>query len=463
MGIQSIPAPSTASAPFVGAGSVAVSTYSTQGFYTTTLAAGKYLITVDAAGGYTRRTSSSDDNDGDIQNAPKWHYGDSINDQYSSNNLSGTSIVVNLTTASQIWLHTDQRFDRSPNGQKYYSSVPNSQFYRTAGFTSAVSDIDVGIPYMGYFNNANSSARMGWLLAATTFSGMGGGFFDQSSRIATNSVESAGTKGIVLNSDRMFVLQGSQLWSSTNSTSWTNITHGMSETVHGVAKGTVANTYVAVSTSGTATANLSVTTDGITWGTRNSGVSSGLNCVIFGTIYVAAGDSGVITTSTDGYTWTSRTSPTTSTNWGMALYNNGIYLLIGNNTANVINAAYSTNGTTWTAKAITASAKADLFTGLRLNTALPTAYIAENDSNRGGNFFAGGGYFWLIQYGHARVSTDAVTWQQFPMSEKFFNSYNHWGWSTANNGLVGHNFVNDHPVAKHFPTPAQYTIYNYSS
>jgi len=260
----------------------------------------------------------------------------------------------------------------------------------------------------------------------------------------------------------MFVGQANQLWASTNSTSWTNITHGLSDNIMGVCKGTVANTFVAVTDSGTSTANLSVSTDGVTWGTRNSNVSNSLNCVNFGTIYVAAGNSGVITTSTDGYTWSSRTSPTTSTNWNVCLYNNNTYLLIGQNVSGVTNAAYSTNGTTWTAKAITASAKADLLTGAALNSSLPQATMDENQSNSGGNFFTGGGYFWLIQYGIARVSTDAITWQQFPTGEKYANQYHHWGWSTASNGLVGHVFQNDGWMAKHYPTPAQYTIYNYS-
>jgi len=159
MGIQSIPAPSTASAPYVGAGSVAATAYSTQGFYTTTLSAG-------------------------IQDAPKWHYGDSINDQYASNNLSNDSIVVNLTTASQIWLYVDGRFDHGPTGKRYYSSQPNTQLYRAAGLKSAVSNLDVGAPIVGYRNSSNTQARFGWLLTPTTFSGISSTYFDQEARMA---------------------------------------------------------------------------------------------------------------------------------------------------------------------------------------------------------------------------------------------------------------------------------------
>ena len=66
--------------------------------------------------------------------------------------------------------------------------------------------------------------------------------------------------------------------------------------------------FVAVGFSGT----ILTSPDGITWTTRTSGTTYGLNGVTWsGTQFVAVGFSGTILTSLDGITWTSRTSGTT--------------------------------------------------------------------------------------------------------------------------------------------------------
>jgi len=73
----------------------------------------------------------------------------------------------------------------------------------------------------------------------------------------------------------------------------------------GVAYGN--STYVRVSNS---LGNfVSTSTDGITWVSRTTGVTSALSSIVFGNgIFVAAGTGGAMATSTDGITWTAQTS-----------------------------------------------------------------------------------------------------------------------------------------------------------
>jgi hypothetical protein len=148
------------------------------------------------------------------------------------------------------------------------------------------------------------------------------------------------------------------------------------------------------------------------------------------------------------------------------LYNNGRYLLIAAEpTSTSINAAYSTDGTTWTGKSITGSAIADaLSDGLaKKSTMFPTS-IAVNSMASGRNgIFAGGGYFWFGTNGNFLVSTDAVTWSQYPLSGRHWNSYQTFGWSAANNGIISIHNRNDGYYRKSFPTPAQYYIYNHTA
>jgi hypothetical protein len=223
---------------------------------------------------------------------------------------------------------------------------------------------------------------------------------------------------------------------------------------------------VAVSGSSTATENISASTDGITWTTRNSGVSQQLRCVTFGNnLYVAAGLAGNITTSTDGTTWSTRTSPQTSVAWNFALYNNNRYLLIASEpTSAGINGAYSTDGTTWTGISISGSAVAEALTagGLAKKTTQVTTNLDSHIKGRSG-IFAGGGYFWVGTNGNFLVSSDAVTWSQYPISQKFWINYNQFGWSAANNGIVCIQSENNGHYRKAFPTPAQYYIYNHTA
>ena len=66
--------------------------------------------------------------------------------------------------------------------------------------------------------------------------------------------------------------------------------------------------YVAVGLTGT----ILTTSDGTTWTSRTSGVSTDLNGITYGnSTFVLVGETGTILTSSDGTTWASRHSITT--------------------------------------------------------------------------------------------------------------------------------------------------------
>lgn len=475
MGISTIPAASSTSAPYAGATTLAASAYTTTGFYSTTLAAGKYVITVQPSGGTIDPQNTNVSYNSGTSLAPKWNFADDVNDLYAIGQDSGTPLTVNLTTTSTIFLTTDLRWNMSPvSYTRYYTSVPNSQFYRgSQNFRTANSNWDKGIAVYGNRNDNQSQTRMGWIPADTTFSGMASQstLVDFADSMVTSDQNHGATEmcNMLLMDNYMFVgLDNAQLYSSSNSTTWALRTTGLSGAIMDVANGNVANTYVAVSRSSSATANLSVSTDGLTWGTRNSGVSANLNCVTFGNgLYVAAGNSGNITTSTDGYTWATRTSPQTSNPWNIALYNNGKYLLLANtSTAAGINAAYSTDGTTWTSVLTVANTKIAALTAgsVQQRAGVPYSYVEQNAATYGkSNTFTGGGYFWVAFQGGWQISTNATTWYTYLVSPRHFAEYPRWGYSTASGGISLAIDRNNGHFAKAFPTPAQYYIYNHSA
>ena len=88
-------------------------------------------------------------------------------------------------------------------------------------------------------------------------------------------------------------------------------------------------------------------TGGITWTTRTSGFgSTRIRGVTHGDgLYVAVGDSGVLTTSPDGTTWTSRTSGLGSYIFGVT-YGDGLYVAVGYSGT----LTTSPDGTTWTSR-----------------------------------------------------------------------------------------------------------------
>ena len=84
-------------------------------------------------------------------------------------------------------------------------------------------------------------------------------------------------------------------------------------------------------------------TDGTTWTTRTSGVSVNLKSVASSNnIIVAIGEQGTVISSTDGITWTTRTSGV-SVNLNKIIHDNNLFIIVGNDGAVI----YSSNGTNW--------------------------------------------------------------------------------------------------------------------
>lgn len=87
--------------------------------------------------------------------------------------------------------------------------------------------------------------------------------------------------------------------------------------------------------------------NGITWTSRTSGVTTGLNSVYFdGTTWVVVGDGGVILTSTNGTTFTARTSGTTNNLLSVTKGAGSTWIAVG--AGGVI--LTSPNSVTWTAQ-----------------------------------------------------------------------------------------------------------------
>jgi len=88
-------------------------------------------------------------------------------------------------------------------------------------------------------------------------------------------------------------------------------------------------------------------TDGITWVTRDSGRTSYLDGIAYGSnLFVAVGQHGSILTSPDGTAWTIRTLPgSDTTSLESIAYGNGTFVIVGNNPHKTY---YSTNGIDWT-------------------------------------------------------------------------------------------------------------------
>jgi hypothetical protein len=113
---------------------------------------------------------------------------------------------------------------------------------------------------------------------------------------------------------------------------WASVVYGNGKFV-AVAKGSATTAY---------------STDGVTWTTGNSGVSSGAFKVIYGNgkfVAVNQQTSNNLFYSTDGITWTAGSINSGSSAWTSVIFANGKFVAIG--VAASANAAYSTYGVTW--------------------------------------------------------------------------------------------------------------------
>jgi hypothetical protein len=128
---------------------------------------------------------------------------------------------------------------------------------------------------------------------------------------------------------------------------WTTQASGLTGSIYGSAAGN--GIYMVGATGG----QLSTSTDGITWTTRNAEFgTTAIYDIAFGNgVFVAVGGSGatgVVRTSTDGITWTSRTNPLPAGgNLRRCKFIEGNFYLLNESLSNI---ATSTDGITWTTR-----------------------------------------------------------------------------------------------------------------
>lgn len=166
------------------------------------------------------------------------------------------------------------------------------------------------------------------------------------------SASAAQVSVIAYNGSNLYVAGFSDgtLFSSPDGITWTSRTSGFgANAIYKIAFGN--GLFVAVGNNGT----LTTSTDGITWTARTSQFGTGAirDVKYANSLWVAVGQNSTgpalgISTSTDGLTWTARTvTGTIGPTANSVDYGNGYWVLAASNVTN--NAAYSTNGTTWTA------------------------------------------------------------------------------------------------------------------
>jgi hypothetical protein len=144
---------------------------------------------------------------------------------------------------------------------------------------------------------------------------------------------------------------------------------------------------------------ISTSTNAIQWRLRTSGTTLDITQVIYGNIFLAAGQGGCIATSTNAIQWRLRTSGFGTTIWGVT-YNNGIYIASGNNGITVS----STDAIHWTLRTSGFGATA-------ISNAVSGNNIFINVGNDG--VITTSTYQNLSSYGFGallQASTDSITW-----------------------------------------------------
>ncbi len=135
----------------------------------------------------------------------------------------------------------------------------------------------------------------------------------------------------------VYVGQNGLAGTSTNGTTWTTATSGITTAINDVKYGTGKFVFVGNSN------QIGTSTDGTTWTTSTTLFAGQHNKLIYANgLFIVGGQNGTLGTSTDAVTWTAITSGTSS-NINALAYGNGMYVYAGNNGA----FATSTDAITW--------------------------------------------------------------------------------------------------------------------
>lgn len=415
MGIATFPAPSAGGATaFPSAGALVASSFETKGYYSTTLAAGRYIVT--AIGAQSNQGWPTNNNDHKKSTFSVTSYANNV---YQRNAQYGQPMVINLTTTDTVYI-TSATQHNSP--WSYSFSGTNESYRIRERWDSANSDIDKFF-WCGY-NNADMyvSNKLYWVpptIPSPYNSNTDGRIAIYNVGSTSYRSQNACNYAAYLN-DAWFFARGHYvnpstrtitLFRSTDFVTWGAVTTNTtaSEPIQGMIYAN--GKYLVCSRDVTNTSNVAWSTDGITWTATNSNMTGSYpQHFAYGNgVYVLVGTSGRISSSTDGITWAARTAPTTSTNYYRVLFANNLFLALGDSTGSSYTAmAVSTDGTTWTA----ASGFA--------NIAAANAYAAEPTKafnyalgigeTEGGQVFTADNEFWVIKGDNIWTSTNGTAW-----------------------------------------------------
>jgi hypothetical protein len=475
MGIQSVPAASTASAPFVGAGSIVANVVNDNGFYTTSLAAGNYVITCQF------NQQSNQYNDGNQSDTRAgWGYSAYQSSRFGSELRTGEAVLIKLTTTTTLWMNTPfvHRGNHSIFYDWYYSNGNSIRTGCNVNYADPTKPMTV----------ANHSDRPRALALPDIANAVNPHVNKNEDNRRTTYVAGAAAN----NAQPQFgYLQGYYYLTqasgtnssgyinySTDCVTWTGLAiTGMSGAVTDFAYGTHNQYRLAVSKGSTTTDSIASSTNGTTWTTRTGAVAAALyGCTAGNGVFVAVGATpasggAVIQTSTDSITWSQRTSPFSNasavTLFSVA-YNptTGIYFANANfyDTTNGGQACTSTNGTTWTICTPKFGAAGEGSQVLFGQDWTGQTSMNVNDANDFGQYrekiFVGGGYFWRnLDTAALAASTNGVIWHLHQLGYGAGYAIGGWAWYHPTRGIEWHHRQASYAGTWNAPT-AQYTIYN---
>ena len=473
MGSTVFPASSGgASTPIVGAGTTVVQTQQTKGWYTTTLSAGTYIVNVlGGQGGVGIYSQSASQQSGPADYG--WTYYSYANSQGGHMPI-GYNALIKVTTSDTYYFGWDMPLTCGPNqAYQWYHSNMVADAYIGMYRYSANASIDKFF-FHGRLNSNHYAGIVPWVdtwasQSSATNSFVANYITNQTGRTRPQMLGYFGNKYYVAYTESNYH------WYSTDTVTWNQTTTGLNSYTNQMA---YANTtgityyYAAVGDSGVATTSIISSTDGITWGTRTSATgTNGLYGITWGNnLWVAVGQNGQITTSTDTITWSSRTAPQTATAYTHVVYQNGLYFAMQDApTSTGVNAAVSTNGTTWTAVTMWTSASAAANAGTSAASGNYTAYIPFNRYNNSNqvplnNLFVGGGYFFFINTSVTNcqlwISTNGTNWGITSLGRSVPEVNLTMGWSTAQNQLIAYGSYNNGAFNSFKFQPVNISIYN---
>ena len=307
------------------------------------------IASVAISTGISGNGSNADQADINATDATAFVISTNVNMPVGMYTVSGVNGSAKSKTAiSQVASSTNNGIYISTGTTQFYAYVPAQWTTRPLAFSTTSAIVAMGYGNGKYIATLNASSvgfgrwstnAITWATTTTTFDG-------------TNSIR-------YLNNLWLAGAAGSRnIFTSTDGLTWTSRTNPSGSAQIGFDFAYGNSVYVAVAGNGSgALTNVVSSTDGTTWTTRTTLIwasSSQIGGILYGTGGFVAINNSYTTSvyvSTDAITWTTRTVPYTPTsiasgNWQASIYANGIYMLVDTYGSTVT----STDAITWTVK-----------------------------------------------------------------------------------------------------------------